>query len=652
MSDPEAPIESDGPCPRHPAAKFDPTREPCPECLAEAIRDADEPDEVETADEHDVPDDEATPEPAFPDFGPQDDDDDDPEIVPDPAENADPNAVEEVEPIPFAEPDTECIHGVDHAFNECPKCDEAAFAALLTGEPGHVQTSRKMYAEGLAAFNVLRTHTAQGSLPYLVPLENASEREKARQVELCALTPLELFDRMAAAAGRDLADYARTGPVTLFAIIASQINQLNHLPGRTFSWYKNGRPRWLGTHVALIGPRRRGKGIELDFIDEACRNFLMMASCAAVVPVARVTLPGVFGGTLGKKWIPGAVERSNHGVLLWPELGNITGLLAGTGGTDAEGALADALSSGKYEQGLLKGARSYRSFSTWVGAIQEARWERLCNTITGIDTRFVVAYLPPLQTKEIVDRLAAGSEGHPLDPVALDVFAAKLAYAINEFAPTSLSVKPIEDRLIRLAIDGNLRVAEEDRQRWIAITLGGYVAMGGEIRGDIVLPDPWSVPRIREVLEADAKARELFRLSEGERLVKQCDHALADPRFSGPADEPRAFDIPEVIAYLSHALGQPPGTIERVVRGYSERGSRFSSFVDRRILRYVDIGEIVRPEIERRLAALHDADRTDAKRLEILHELTARGRGRPRKLYAYTPPEDRFFMATREDIPQ
>lgn len=567
------------------------------------------------------------------------------------------DAEDDEETLGFALPDGICEHLEQE--DECPVCR----TRLLPGAPGRVRVSRDEITRGTARFNYLALNGPDITSFYLAT-EGLGPEEIERTKGLCALPLLELQRRTALASRRNADDYDLTGPVCLFAFLAGRANVVNHIPERVFSWFSNGKPRWFGTHVAIVGPKRRGKGNELDFVEELYAPAL--GGLAKVVRVTRVSVPGVFSGTDSKgARVDGDVIRAQHGVVLWPELGNLRGLLAGNAPGDAAGLLAEFLSSGRYTQSLLKGRFEYTSYATFVGAVQPDLWDAITESVVGIETRFVFGRLPPLSAEETVGRLKSGSEGHPLDPLAVKVFAARVAAIYYELKPTSFNVQGVETRLAEvLAEEPSLRLGADDLQRWIALATGAFLATidgsvswpntpGTELTGEIVLPDPWSIESLRKVLEEDAKTRDSFRLDPGERRVREFDNALGDPRFSGTTDPRVPHEMSEICAYLAARTGCAPSTARKVVMGYRESGAVYNSFFGRRILDVVD------PELleatqagEDAVDALPPEERAnEVRRREVRDEAVRsarRGRGRPAKLYAWVPPGRRFFPIEEE----
>lgn len=547
---------------------------------------------------------------------------------------------------------------------DCPTCGPGV---LLPGEPGQVRVSRAEADDGTPVFEYLTTHPTLAE-PYLsvagLPNIPGAAAPRRRAQGLCGLTLLDLQDRIAAASRRNAPDYAATGHLTLFALLANVANQANHSPGRTFSCFTN-QPRWFGLHVTIVGPRRRGKGIALSFVEEGYSRAL--PGNGRIVRAQRLSLPGIFGGTVSGKHVDGAVEQAAHGIVLFPELANLRGLLAGPGGTDAAGTVAEFLSSGEYNQSLLKGHHSLRSFAHFVGAVQPSMWDSVAESVIGIGGRFVFAWLDTPTPSETVERLALLEEGHPFDPLAVEVFGAKVRYTFDRLAPATLDIGQVTRRLTSL-VERPLPATlfdETDLSRHVALALGEYLATlrwsGVDLdrhpglTGKVVLPDPFATGHevLRGVVEADAQTRLYFDRDAADRLALAIDSMLGRGGYMGTRTERISRTQSDIVAWLAHVLRVGGETVRQTIVGYRSRsGALHPSFIERRILRDAssdEFDELLKAEkagINRRRAAGElSGPEALTEGVGAFRRAVKRRPGRPAKVFTYIWPEDRVHTS-------
>lgn len=583
----------------------------------------------------------------------------------------------EFEPPTF-EPPEPCEHGLEGG---CPVCAEAAeaYAELLPGEPGRVRVSAAEIDAGRAEFEYLRRH-GPGSGAVFLAAPDAGEIDRAQG--LAGLSLLDLLDRTVIASGRNADDHRATGRLALFAILAGVANKINQTEGRTYSWFENGQPRWLGTHVVLIARKRRGKGNELETVAEVYER--AYGGVGHVVRVIRATMPGVFGGIDDRRKqkeekgeqdiahadrktdpkpivVSGKVQEAADGVLVFPEFSSIMGLTSGPSGPEYAATISEHLSSGRFEADFLKGKHRYQSFETWIGAIQPDLWADVNAAVLGIESRLLFGALSPLTQEQEAQRLLDGTEGHPLDRLALEVFGARFQRLRHElsnpgagFPKPTLDVSAVERRLAEFVEHppaGGMLFGADDLQRWVAVAFGHYLATNGTVAGNIVLPDPWEAPVLREVLEADARVRHAFRVDPGERLVVEIDSLLGTSGYMGDRTAPVARPMMDICAYAAFRLGAAPSRLREVVAGYRGR-SIYDSFEARGILERAPVD----PEFQAAWRVAYD-EHTAAVKGAALREtvvfspdaeaerrLGRKKRGRPAALWVYVWPENRFHL--------
>ncbi len=586
------------------------------------------------------------------------------------------HGVIEGEPCPDCENEP-CLHGVPGLL-PCDRCDQDRLDALLPGEPGHVRVSRAEIEAGAEEWISL-TSNPSGPSEFVRYLELGPEDDVERAKGLCSLNLLELQDRMAAASGRNLDDYRSTGRLPLFVILAGIANGINQQPSRTFSWFKS-RPRHFGTHAVLVAVKRRGKGVELEFVLETWHAAFrepadpeLKHAGPRVVRVVRATLGGVFGSFRDRSereggsgaFVGGKVQEANGGVLVFPEFSSILGMCSGPMGREAAAAIAEYLATGRFEIAFVKGNRGYYDYGTWIAAIQPDAWPDVA--VLGIGDRVVYASLRLLDSNDAAKRVEEDAEGHPLDPLALKVFAAKVQRIRRElsnpevgFAKPQVVLDGIHKRLaalIRVPPTGGVMYGEDDRQRWDSVAFGYHLASGGNLAGQIVLPDPWTVPLLREVLEADAAVRHAFRVEPSEQLVSRVDALLGEERFSGTPEHPIPHTMNDISQYAAYTLGASPTKIRSVLRGYQDATGKRVSFEDRGILRRVGTGS-TDPEFDAAQATAYSALMEKGQEgwsVSDLNQATAKARvaaeqqlgrkhrpGRPAELYIYVWPAARF----------
>lgn len=553
----------------------------------------------------------------------------------------------------------ECPHGVplDSFCQECE--DERPYLPIPAGQPGLVEINHRQIEAGSPEFDHLTEfpHPGDDVRGAYLPLTDDVLNDVDRARGLCSMSLLELQRAMALASRQNMSDYERLGPKSLFVFLANRANLVNHL--RPFTWASSGELRWFGVWDVIFGATRRGKGRHLAFVETpyhaALQGSRMLPAhdpAGAAVRVSRYSVAGLFGTF--RQVEPGRPPRftdsvilsSHHGVVLFPEMGNLTALFRGQAGGEAAGVLSEFMSSGDYSVMLAAGQARYRSYAYGIGAIQMPLWEHISDSVIGIDGRCLFSALPILDSDDLVGRLARETEGHPLDPLAVKVFAAKVARIEAELRPSrfdySAVTRRLSDHIAHPTSDSRFDLS--DLQRHVALSTGAYLAnwhglavepawhdpfgMAPDevyapdppLTGPIVLPDPWEVPPLRAAIEQDARIRLLFRMDPTERLILRVDELLTRFDFFGTRERPVARGRNEMIEFLARNLGADPKSIRNAIVGQRGRDGVYSGFISRGMLREV----LFDPETG-----------------ETAH--------RPVRMYRYVWPQDRSFLPADAD---
>jgi hypothetical protein len=475
---------------------------------------------------------------------------------------------------------------------DCPHCQEESLITsaappeiVIPASEGKLEITDEDLALGDAEFEHLITHGPDGfgvGNPFLrVEIE---DQERARG--LCRWNVLELAEAIAVrCATFDLEDFHRTVRKSLCVLLANIANRVNN--ERKFAYFaRTGTPYWFGTHDMIFAPSGRGKGVALAFFSSLVRGAVHVEDT-----VGRFTLPGFFGGVdqdkKGNKTpVMGTLRRSDHGVILMPEFGDIRTLFRRD--EAAIGVFAEWLSSGKVRWDLLKGHDEYDSFAYVMAACQPQMWDEINDEVTNLGRRFTFSELHFRTAAEEEAYLRDMEEkGFPLDTVALAVLAAKIKRIRFELKPSAFDPRQIghwiADHITPRDEAGNPIPTEGSEayftsvqaQPYVALAIGYHLATDGNLEGPLVLPDPYDHPILQEILDRDAHVRYRYSFPEGDRITNDVHEAIRRGVWFGTQDQPLSHTTTEVLQFIGKTLQVRPSTARLVFHGWQPRdGSR------------------------------------------------------------------------------